>query len=483
LNYEDYGIYLDGRLVPLRKIVPPAYLAAVQLGIRGAELRDGWVCVTLSDGEEFARRHCAIGASAFDGKLVIRNPAQVLTCPSPRTLGVDQPEVVACSEGRIAYVGEAAGLQRSGFAFGEDCREIDASGCLLAPGLIDPHTHPVFAGERSFELGLKAAGQSYMELHRAGGGIQATVRATRQADAATLLANCRDNLDRLLSFGITTCEGKSGYALSTEGELRLLRVLNKASATHPVEIQPTLLGAHTVPAEYTHRRQEYLRLVVDEMIPRVSAERLATSCDAYCEEGAFSRAEVAQVFRAATDAGLGLRLHAGQFSDLAGVELAAEMGALSVDHLEHVSDAGVAALARSRTVAVLLPGAALMCRCPVPPARRLIDGGVLVALGTDLNPGSSMTAALPLMLSLACAQLGMTCEEAWLAVTSVAAMALGREDLGTIRVGARADLALFAVPDYRYVPYHYGENHLRCAIKDGNVVCERMPRPSLLPES
>jgi imidazolonepropionase len=350
---------------------------------------------------------------------------------------------------------------------------VDAQGAVVAPGLVDPHTHPVFGGERSREFAMKAEGKSYLEIHEAGGGIFSTVRATRAASTAELERVCAQNLSRALAWGVTTCEGKSGYALEAEGELRLLEVLRTVGDCHPVDVEPTLLGAHAVPVELQHRRADYVACVAHEMVPRAAAAGLARFCDAYCEQGAFTVDEVREIFAAAAAAGLGLRLHAEQFSHQGGAELAGGLGALSADHLERISAEGIAALAAAGTVAVLLPGAALACRCPWPPAARLVAAGVPVALGTDLNPGSSMTSALPLMMSLACMQMGLSCEQAWRAVTVEAARSLRRDDIGVIAPGRRADLALFDVPDYRHVPYHYGENHARLVIKGGRIAYAR----------
>ena len=348
---------------------------------------------------------------------------------------------------------------------------LDAHGGLVTPGLVDPHTHPVFAGQRSVEFGLKAEGKTYLEIHKAGGGIISTVRSTRAASFQELALVCQQNLSALLGWGVTTCEAKSGYALETEGELRLLEVLRVVGGCHPVDVVPTFLGAHTFPPDVG--REEYVAQVVQEMIPRVATRGLARFCDAYCEDGAFTIDETDRIFKAARDAGLELRLHAEQFTDQGGTELAVRHGAASADHLEAVSPAGIEALAGSDTTAVLLPGAALTCRCPTPPARDLLDAGVRVALGTDLNPGSSYTSSLPLMMSLACMQMQVSCEEAWRAVTCNAAHSLGLNDVGRIAPGYKADLVIFDAPDYRYVPYHYGDNHLRVVVKSGRVVLKR----------
>jgi imidazolonepropionase len=356
-----------------------------------------------------------------------------------------------------------------------DAQIIDAGGGVVAPGLIDPHTHPVFAGERCLEFSMKAAGKTYLEIHQAGGGILSTVRATRTASFEELARVCRRNLTMLLKWGVTTCEAKSGYALDVEGELRLLEVLQTVGDCHPMEIEPTFLGAHTIPPEFKQNRGEYVALVCEAMIPRVARGHLARFCDAYCEDGAFTIDEVTKIFNAAQSAGLALRLHAEQFTDQGGAALAAKFSAASVDHLEAISVSNIQALGQSPPTAVLLPGASLACRCPWPPARALLDAGAHVALGTDLNPGSSMTSSLPLMMSLACMQMKMTCEEVWRAVTCEAAHSLGRNDIGRILPGGQADLVVFDAPDYRYIPYHYADNHARVVIKRGQVIINSLP--------
>jgi len=337
-----------------------------------------------------------------------------------------------------------------------DALRIDAGGRVVAPGLVDPHAHPVFAGERGLEFAMRMAGTSYEEIAALGGGILSTVRATRAASDEALLAAAKTRLLRMLAYGVTTCEGKSGYALDIEGEKRLLRLLRELGCV------PTLL-AHMVPPE--HNRQDYLRLFIDELIP----SGLAEFCDVFCDRGAFTLAETRRILEAARAAGLGLRVHAEQLSYTGAAELAAELGAASADHLEFVSPAGIEALAASGTVAVLLPGAALTLRAPWPPARRMIDAGVTVALGTDCNPGTSMTEALPLMMTLGCTQLGMTVEETWRAVTVNAARSLLRDDIGRLSPGCRADIAIFDFSDWRSLPYHFGPPQAWLVYKDGRT--------------
>jgi len=324
---------------------------------------------------------------------------------------------------------------------------------------------------------MRIEGRSYLEIQEAGGGIYSTVRRTREASDEELLQGARERLRRLLSFGVTTCEAKSGYSLDVEGEIRLLRLLYRLAQEGPWDIAPTLL-IHAVPEERRTRREVYIEEVITELIPRVAREGLAESCDVFCDKGAFTIEETRAILQAAKEHGLSLRLHADQIADTGAAILAAELGAKTADHLERVSPNGIAAMAESGTVAVLLPGAALCLKDPWPPARALIKAGVPVALGTDLNPGSSMTESLPLMMSLACTQMRMRVEEAWLAVTRIAAESLGRPSAGRLAPGSRADLVIWDCDDYRYVPYHFGVNLVRTVIAGGGVVYEAPPTSS-----
>jgi imidazolonepropionase len=441
--------------------------------IAAARLADGILELELSDGRT-ATRSAPTTASTPPKSLdlVLKNAHQVLTLADDEGVGLRENVTIACADGRIVGIFEK--MADCPIAIADKTRVLELDGCILTPGLVDPHTHPVFAGQRCVEFGLKARGASYLEIHKAGGGIYSTVEATRQASFEVLEQACLENLTRLLRWGVTTCEGKSGYALTVEGELRLLEAMRSASNRHVVDVVPTLLGAHTLPKELRERREDYIALICEQMIPQAKARDLALFCDAYCEDGAFTVDEVRSIFAAATDAGLGLRLHAEQFTNQGGAKLAAELGAASADHLEAIDDVAIDALARSETTAVVLPGAALTCNAPWPPVRALIDAKVPVALGTDLNPGSSMTASLPLMMSLACMQMQLSCEHAWRAVTVNAARSLGRDDIGLIAPGCQADFAIFSAPDYRYIPYHYGENHLRAVIKRGQLVFDRV---------
>jgi len=467
------AVQVGSERLRLKDLLGPDRLQGGGLRIKGARLAEHSLWLALSDGTEHQVPLPPAKTTDRLATLIVRNIGQLLTMQGEGGVGlVAHAAVVCCREHVLEVVPDRDAL--SAVALAPGCRVVDACGGVVSPGLVDPHTHPVFGGERSVEFGLKAAGRSYLEIHKAGGGILSTVRSTRAATFDQLARSCGANLTRLLAWGVTTCEGKSGYDLTLEGELRLLEVLRTAGDCHPVDLHATLLGAHTLPPEYIDEREAYVELVAGQMVPRAAAEGLCRFCDAYCEDGAFTPEEVERIFRAAQAAGLGLRLHAEQFTDQHGTELAVALGAASADHLEAVGAAAIEALAGSRTTAVLLPGAALACRCPWPPARALLDAGVPVALGTDLNPGSSMTSSLPLMMSLACMQLGMTCEESWRAVTCVAAASLGLGDqIGRVAAGLQADLVIFDAPDYRYIPYHYADNHARVVIKRGRVVLER----------
>lgn len=380
--------------------------------------------------------------------LVIHN-ARVMTCdPARLGVGLIDHGAIALSGAAIRWVGPDAERPR-----GE--REIDARGRLVTPGLIDCHTHAIFAGERAGEFAMRAAGKSYLEIARAGGGIAASLGPTRAASDAALIAGLRARLDAALAGGTTTIEVKTGYDLTVDGELRLLRCIAQAAASRSQRVAPTLL-AHVVPPERAADRERFVAELCGRLIPAAGEARLATSVDVYCDDGAFTLVETRAIFAAARAAGLAVRGHAGQFCDLGAAELIGELGGLSADHLEQVSDAGIAALARAGTVAVMLPGACVQLRLPVPPVERLRRGGVAMAIASDLNPGSSYCETLPIQLWLATTHFGMTVEEAWLGVTRHAARALGVGGCGTISRGGRGDVILWDCDDPAQVPYRYG---------------------------
>ena len=347
---------------------------------------------------------------------------------------------------------------------------LDAGGRLVVPGLVDCHTHLAFAGWRGDEFAQRIQGRTYLEIARAGGGIMSTVRATRAATEEHLLAVAGSRLEAMRRLGITTVECKSGYGLDEETELRLLRVYRRLGEVGPTRIVATFLGAHVVPTEYRERRGEYLALLTDQLIPGIAREQLAACCDVFVEETAFSVDETRTILLAAKAAGLKPKLHADQLSSCGGAELAAEVGAVSADHLEHISEAGIAALGRAGVVAVSLPIATLYLGEPAMPARRLLDAGVPVAVATDFNPGSAPSYHLPLAMTLACTMQRMTPAEALKGATVVAARAIGLAgEVGSIEAGKRADLAVIDAPDVNHWLYQFRSNACVLTLAGGQV--------------
>jgi imidazolonepropionase len=368
--------------------------------------------------------------------------------------------------GIILWVGPSAELPKEY----RHLERVDAGGRLVTPGLVDCHTHLAFAGWRAKEFEQRIQGRSYLEIARAGGGIMETVRQTRAATEDELLARAARILGEMLALGVTTVECKSGYGLEEETELKLLRVYCRLARQQPVRLVSTFLGAHVVPPEYREDRSAYLDLLVERWIPRVAREKLATCCDVFVEDSAFSPAEARRILRAAREAGLAAKLHADQLTSGGGAELAAELGAISADHLEHISDVGVAAMARANVVAVSLPIATLYLNKPPMPARRLIAAGVRVAVATDFNPGTAPSYHLPLALTLALTLLGMTPAEALKGATIYAACAVGLEhQVGSLEVGKAADFVVFDAPDVTHWLYHFRPNACHMAVVGGNV--------------
>lgn len=342
---------------------------------------------------------------------------------------------------------------------------VNGGGNAVIPGLIDSHTHLVFSGSRENEFDLKIAGATYQEIAAAGGGILSTVAATRAASREELIASASKRLAAALRHGTTTMEIKSGYGLDLENERKMLEVIAELGRCQPVELVPTFMAAHAIPAGTTLAEQTG-RIIA--MLDQVTG--LAEYCDAFCEAGYFGLEETRAIFAAARSRGLGLRLHADQLSSGGGAELAVAMGARSADHLEQIDAAGIARLAASETCATLLPGVSLFLNYGYPPARALIDQGAIVALASNCNPGSCMCLNLQLIFSLACTQMRMTAAEALTALTANAAWALQRPHLGCLAPGLQADLLVLDAPDFRFIPYFMGQNHVRMVIKKGEVV-------------
>jgi len=402
--------------------------------------------------------------------------------------GLDAPDapVVACWEGRIAAVGprEAleAALEAEGYPLGKFAR-LDAGGGCVTPGLIDPHTHLLFGGSREDEWRMRQAGAGYLEILAAGGGILSTVAATRDASTDDLLAHGRRWLDEMLAHGVTTIEAKSGYGLDLETEIRLVEAAWQLGKEGPIEIVPTFLGAHAVPAEFRSRpdgTEAYVRSVIEDQLPGVAAHGRARFCDVFCESGVFTPDQSRRILTAAAGYGLAPRLHADELAPSGGAELAAELGAASADHLATPSEAGIdalaAAAAEGRTVvATVLPVTTWFLRKDHgAPARTFIERGIPVAIGTDFNPGTSPTASLPLAMTVACLELGMTPDEALSAVTINAARAVGMdEEIGSLEAGKTADLVIWRVPSSNQIPYWPAADLVRTVIKRGRVVLDR----------
>nr|WP_206667958.1 imidazolonepropionase [Pseudoroseomonas oryzae] len=360
--------------------------------------------------------------------------------PADAPLGLIEDGAVAARGGRIAWVGPRRALP------GPAGETIDCGGAWILPGLIDCHTHLVFGGNRAAEFEQRLEGATYEQIARAGGGIFSTVRATRAASEAELLESAAPRLLGLMAEGVTTVEIKSGYGLDLASEMKMLRVVRRLGAGHPVEVVTSLLAAHAVPPDCPGGADAYTDFVVREAIPIAAASGLADAVDAFCERIAFSPAQTARVFEAARQAGLPVKLHADQLCDLDGAALAARFGALSADHLEHANPEGLRAMAAAGSVAVLLPGATYFLReAKQPDIAAMREAGLRLALSTDMNPGSSPARSLLLMLNLGCTLFRLTVAEALLGVTRHAAAALGLGDRGVLRPGLRADLALFRV--------------------------------------
>jgi imidazolonepropionase len=407
--------------------------------------------------------------------LVIKHATQLATSAGSRArrgpemaqLRVIADAAVAIRDGTIAFVGATTDLPKEF----DEAESIDAAGKTIVPGFVDSHTHTIFAGDRTGEFEQRLQGRSYQEITAAGGGINATVEPVRRAAKSTLAALARRRLDQMLAFGVTTVEVKSGYGLTMAEELKCLEVIADLNEAGPQDLVPTFLGAHVVPKEFADNRDGYIRSVIDQMLPEVARSRLARFCDVFCETGVFSIEESERILGRARELGLGLKLHADELTTLGGAELAARLGAVSADHLLCISDEGIDALARSHTVATLLPGTAFFLGMPYAPARRLIERGAAVALASDCNPGTCPTENLPLVGAIACAQMRMLPAEALTAMTLNAAAALGVADrLGSLGPGKQADLVICAVPDYRHLFYHFGVNHVWRVVKRGRVV-------------
>lgn len=416
--------------------------------------------------------------------LLVHSAAQLLTLAGgPQrgarlgALGLIEDGAVAITGGRVVLAGPTAAVR----AQVQPQAELDASGRVVLPGFVDPHTHVVWAGDRAHEFEQRLAGATYMELMAAGGGIMSTVRHTRAASHDQLLAETRPRLCRMLAHGTTTVEAKTGYGLELAAELRQLDALEQLAAEGPWTLVPTFLAAHAIPAEYAGRADAYVDLVVDEMLPAAAARlprwvarNLPMFCDVFCEEGAFSVAQSRRILQRAKDLGFGLKVHADEFVGLGGTQLAVELGAASADHLVYTPPADIAALGAGETVAVGLPGTPFgLAQADYTPAARILAAGGTLALATDLNPGTTWCESMPMVIALACRYMRLTPAQAIAAATINAARAVRLDGLvGSLEPGKLADLLVLAVPDYRHLGYRYGVNLVQTVVKAGVVVVE-----------
>jgi imidazolonepropionase len=383
--------------------------------------------------------------------LLIRSAREILTCAgraplagtSQRSAAPIKDASLASLDGRIVAVGPAAQVD-SIITLTPGARTVDASGCSIVPGFVDAHTHALFAGDRRDELRRRLAGATYAEIAAAGGGILSTVAATRAASEDDLVQQSRVRLEEMLAAGTTTCEVKSGYGLTVESELKMLRAARRLQTSQPIDLAITFMGAHEVPVEYRSRRDSYVDLVVEEMIPAAAAEGIAEWCDVFCEAGVFTPAESERILRAGLAHGLSARIHADELGASGGSQVSARVGARSADHLIFVPGDGIEAMARAGVTATLLPNAAFYLKLGrFAPARALIEAGVPVALATDVNPGGGFSPSMPFAMSLACFSMNLTFEEALVAATINGAWSLDRaSDVGSLETGKLMDAVL-----------------------------------------
>ena len=413
--------------------------------------------------------------------ILINNANEVLTMESdvklPRRreqmseLGLKKEVSVLIEGDRIAMIAPLDEIKQEYPHLVSDAEVIDARGKIVMPGLVDCHTHLVHGGTREHELNMRLAGSSYMDIMNAGGGIHYTTTKTREASFDDLYDKTVQHLNEFLRHGVTTVEAKSGYGLDLENELKQLYVVKKLQEEHVVDIVSTFMGAHAVPKEFKGNEDEFVKIIIEQMIPKVAELGLAEFNDVFCEKGVFTPAQSRLILEAGKAYGLTPKIHADEIEPYEGAELAAEVGAISAEHLLVASDEGIAAMAKAGTIAVLLPGTAFFLRAPYARGRLMVDSGVPVAISTDFNPGSSPTISLPFIQNLACMNMGMTMEEVLCATTINAAHAIKRADqVGTLEKGKQADVLILDVPNYKQLQYFYGMNHTDTVIKAGNVV-------------
>ncbi len=387
-------------------------------------------------------------------------------------LAIINDGAIATKDDRIVFIGTTNDFI-SKYEFGKVPTKIDASNKLVTPGFIDPHTHIIFDGTRENELSMKLEGKTYLEILKAGGGILKTVRETRKASLEKLVENGKKILNRMMACGTTMVEAKSGYGLTTESEIKQLRAIQILNKQHPLDIIPTFLGAHAIPPEYENNPNEYIKLIISDMIPKIAEENLAEYCDVFCEEGIFTGKQTNKILKTAIRYGLKPQIHIDEIVDTNGALLASEIKAIQTGHLLKSNDEGLKAMAESGVIATLLPGTpfCLMLN-DYAPARKMIDLGIAIALATDLNP-NCWTESMQMIITLACYNMKLSPAEALTAATINSACALQRQDeVGSLEIGKKADLIVFDIPNHQFLPYHFGVNLVLKVIKNGKIVVD-----------
>jgi len=385
-----------------------------------------------------------------------------------REIGVIENAAVIAEGDRVTWVGRMEDLPMANL---KEAEVIDCIHNVVMPGFVDAHTHLVYAGSREGEFAMRSAGATYEEIGNKGGGILSTVGAVRSSSKKDIKKNARQTLLAMMKHGTTTVEIKSGYGLTFRDEIKMLEAIAELQNEEVIGIVSTFMGAHAYPPEYKERKGAYVDEIAMNMLPYVASHKLAEFCDVFCERGYFDLEDAKRILSEGRRLGLKPKIHAEQLSASGSAQLAAELHAISADHLEHVTESGVAALSGSDTVAVVLPGVSFFLNEQYAPARALIDGGATVAIASDFNPGSCMSYDMPLMMTIACTHMKMTPEEAITSATLNAAAAIDRShELGSIEVGKKADLVILNIPNYKFLAYHFGENHVQKVIKDGVVL-------------
>ncbi|WP_019554608.1 imidazolonepropionase [Propionispira raffinosivorans] len=412
-------------------------------------------------------------------KLLIQNISQLVT-PKGKTarhgiamrqIEIQENAAIYIEAGIIQKVGNSADVEIYAKKAGDDFKIVNAHGKCAIPGFIDPHTHFLFGGSRADEFIDRLAGVPYLELLKQGGGICSTMQSTRESSEESLYQSGRAVLNNMLKLGVTSLEGKSGYGLDKDTELKQLRVMHRLKQDLPISLKTTFLGAHAVPPEYKGNGDQYIDFLVNDVLKQVKKENLADFCDVFCETGVFSLEQSERLLSTAAQMGFKLKMHADEINSLGGAALAHKLKAISADHLLAITEADIQVLSSGNTIAVLLPATAFCMRKPFAPARKMIDTGCAVALASDFNPGSCYTYSIPLILALAVISMQMTLEEALTAITLNAAAATDQADsVGSIEQGKRADILLLAYPDYRFLVYHTGINIVQHVIKDGELL-------------